>query len=223
MADYQSADGAARRSPVQERSQRRVRSILDATAQLLAEVGYEHVTTSAIANRAGISVGSLYQFFANKEAVMQGLAELYLEELRARTSALFPPDAVYAPLEVLVGRLVDMLVGSAMRHRGFYQVLQSGLVSTELQMLSETMGEELTRRITAILTYKAPSLTEAERWHAAFTTMHIVRAVLGALDAAPAEAHAGLIVEFKRAGVAYLQDVIQRSAGSQPEQLRRLF
>lgn len=223
MADPQTADGVTRRAPVQERSQRRVRSILDATAELLAEVGYEHVTTSAIAARAGISVGSLYQFFANKEAVMQGLAELYLDELRQRTNTLFPPDAVYAPLEVLVGRLVDLLVGSAMRHRGFYQVLQSGLVSAELQMLSETMGEELTRRMTAILTYKAPNLTDTQRWSAAFTTMHIIFGVLGALDSAQSEAHAGLIVEFKRAGVAYLQDVIQRSASPQPEQLRRLF
>lgn len=222
MADQQSAE-AARRSPVQERSQRRVRSILDAAAELLAEVGYEHVTTSAIASRADISVGSLYQFFANKEAVMQGLAELYLEELRSRTNVLFPPDAVYAPLEVLVGRLVDMLVGSAMRHRGFYQVLESGLVSTELQILSETMGEELTRRISAILTYKAPNLTESQRWSAAFTTMHIVRGVLAALDSAQAEAHAGLIVEFKRAGVSYLQDIVQRSVAPQPEQLRRVY
>jgi AcrR family transcriptional regulator len=222
MADQQSAE-AARRSPVQERSQRRVRSILDAAAELLADVGYEHITTSAIAGRAGISVGSLYQFFANKEAVMQGLAELYLEELRARINALFPPDAVYAPLEVLVGRLVDMLVGSAMRRRGFYQVLESGLVSTELQILSETIGEELTRRIAAILAYKAPNLTETQRWSAAFTTMHIVRGVLAALDSAQAEAHAGLIVEFKRAGVSYLQDVVQRSATPQPEQLRRVY
>lgn len=223
MADQQSAEAAARRSPVQERSQRRVRAILDAAAELLAEVGYEHVTTSAIANRAGISVGSLYQFFANKEAVMQGLAELYLEELRTRTSMLFPPDAVYAPLEVLVGRLVDLLVGNAMRHRGFYQVLESGLVSADLQILSETMGEELTRRIAAILAYKAPNLTETQRWGAAFTTMHIMRGVLAALDAAQAEAHAALIIEFKRAGVSYLQDVVQRSAAPQPEQLRRVF
>jgi AcrR family transcriptional regulator len=60
--------------PVQERSAARVQRMLDAAAALLDEVGYEATTTSAIAARAGVSVGSLYQFFPDRRAVLQALA-----------------------------------------------------------------------------------------------------------------------------------------------------
>jgi AcrR family transcriptional regulator len=59
---------------VQERSAARVQRMLDAAAALLDEVGYEATTTSAIAARAGVSVGSLYQFFPDRRAVLQALA-----------------------------------------------------------------------------------------------------------------------------------------------------
>jgi AcrR family transcriptional regulator len=66
--------GSLRRTPVQERSAARVQRMLDAAAALLDEVGYEATTTSAIAARAGVSVGSLYQFFPDRRAVLQALA-----------------------------------------------------------------------------------------------------------------------------------------------------
>jgi AcrR family transcriptional regulator len=65
---------ALRRTPVQERRAARVHRMLDAAASLLDEVGYEATTTSLIAARAGVSVGSLYQFFPDRRAVLQALA-----------------------------------------------------------------------------------------------------------------------------------------------------
>ncbi|MCP3799539.1 TetR family transcriptional regulator [Allokutzneria sp. A3M-2-11 16] len=62
-----------RRRPVQQRSARRVERMLDACADLIAEVGYDGVTTTLIAERAGVAVGSLYQFFPDKRAVVQAL------------------------------------------------------------------------------------------------------------------------------------------------------
>jgi AcrR family transcriptional regulator len=59
---------------VQERSAARVQRMLDAAAALLDEVGYEATTTSLIAARAGVSVGSLDQFFPDRRAVLQALA-----------------------------------------------------------------------------------------------------------------------------------------------------
>ncbi|GAC1445557.1 MAG: TetR family transcriptional regulator [Mycobacteriales bacterium] len=65
---------APRRRPVQERSAARVQRMLDAAAALLDEVGYDATTTSRIADRAGVSVGSLYQFFPDRRAVLAALA-----------------------------------------------------------------------------------------------------------------------------------------------------
>lgn len=68
-----------RRKPVQQRSARRVSQMLDASAQLLDEVGYEALTTTLIAKRAGVAVGSLYQFFPDKRAVVQALTQRNFE------------------------------------------------------------------------------------------------------------------------------------------------
>ncbi|MGW0521401.1 TetR family transcriptional regulator [Crossiella sp. NPDC003009] len=62
-----------RRRPVQQRSAQRVERMLDACAELVAELGYDGVTTTLIAERAGVAVGSLYQFFPDKRAVVQAL------------------------------------------------------------------------------------------------------------------------------------------------------
>ncbi|EIE97071.1 TetR/AcrR family transcriptional regulator [Saccharomonospora glauca] len=72
-----------RRQPVQQRSARRVERMLDASAELLDEVGYEGLTTTLIAKRAGVAVGSLYQFFPDKRAVVQALTQRNLDRFIA--------------------------------------------------------------------------------------------------------------------------------------------
>ncbi|MCU1672676.1 MAG: Transcriptional regulator, TetR family [Frankiales bacterium] len=104
-----STSTALRRRPVQERSAARVQRMLDAAAALLDEVGYEATTTSQIAARAGVSVGSLYQFFPDRRAVLQALATRSFERFSAQLDARLaerPPqrwqDAVDAVVDVYV-------------------------------------------------------------------------------------------------------------------------
>ncbi|HSV66900.1 MAG TPA: TetR/AcrR family transcriptional regulator [Mycobacteriales bacterium] len=73
-----------RRAPVQERSTVRVQRMLDACGELIDELGYEAITTTLIARRAGVSVGSLYQFFPDKRAVVQALARRNMESFMGR-------------------------------------------------------------------------------------------------------------------------------------------
>jgi AcrR family transcriptional regulator len=70
---------ALRRQPVQQRSAKRVEQMLDASAQLIDELGYDALTTTLIAKRAGVAVGSLYQFFPDKRAVVQALTQRNLD------------------------------------------------------------------------------------------------------------------------------------------------
>jgi AcrR family transcriptional regulator len=60
-----------RKLPVQARSTASVDAILDATIQVLLNVGKERLTTTRVALRAGVSVGTLYQYFPNKSALLQ--------------------------------------------------------------------------------------------------------------------------------------------------------
>ena len=64
-----------RREPHQARARATVERFLDATARLLAEIGFEAITTNEIAERAGVNVSSLYKYFPNKYAVLAALAE----------------------------------------------------------------------------------------------------------------------------------------------------
>ena len=78
-----------RRVPVQGRSLARVQRMLDACAELVDELGYEALTTTLLAERAGVAIGSVYQFFPDKRAIVQALAlrnlEAYLARLDARS------------------------------------------------------------------------------------------------------------------------------------------
>jgi AcrR family transcriptional regulator len=80
--------GPLRRVPVQGRSVARVQRMLDACAELVDEVGYEGLTTTLLAERAEVAIGSVYQFFPDKRAIVQSLAmrnmDAYLQSLSAR-------------------------------------------------------------------------------------------------------------------------------------------
>ena len=72
-----------RKSPVQARSAASVEAILDATVQVLRNVGKEKLTTTRVASRAGVSVGTLYQYFPNKSALLQAALRRHLAEIYA--------------------------------------------------------------------------------------------------------------------------------------------
>lgn len=75
-----------RRAPVQRRSAERLTRILDACADLLDEVGYDALSTRAVALRAGVPIGSVYRFFGNKRAMVDALAERNLERYTERVA-----------------------------------------------------------------------------------------------------------------------------------------
>ncbi|MFF5072108.1 TetR family transcriptional regulator [Micromonospora olivasterospora] len=91
MSTPAATTGPLRRVPVQGRSVARVQRMLDACAELIDEVGYEGLTTTLLAERAGVAIGSVYQFFPDKRAIVQALTlrtmESYLQRLDERFSS----------------------------------------------------------------------------------------------------------------------------------------
>ena len=73
---------SSRRRPSQDRSKDTVEAILQGAVQVLLNEGYAALTTNRIAERAGVSVGSLYQYFANKQAIIEELCRRQIDEAR---------------------------------------------------------------------------------------------------------------------------------------------
>lgn len=90
-----------RRRPKQERSRAMVDAIMEATAQVLVEEGYDNASTNRIAKRAGVSVGSLYQYFPDKKALVSELAHRHVRE-QTRLIALALEQTGKKPLPELV-------------------------------------------------------------------------------------------------------------------------
>jgi len=70
-----------RKSPVQARSTASVEAILKATIQVLLKIGKERLTTTRVAARAGVSVGTLYQYFPNKNALLRAALQRHMDEI----------------------------------------------------------------------------------------------------------------------------------------------
>jgi len=83
LAQQTASSSEPRKSPVQARSTASVDAILKATVQVLLRVGKEKLTTTRVAARAGVSVGTLYQYFPNKSALLRAALRLHVEEILA--------------------------------------------------------------------------------------------------------------------------------------------
>ena len=77
-----------RRIPRQARSRALVEVILEATARVLAERGYAGTNTNLVAERAGVSVGSVYQYFPNKDSLITALHEQHAAQMQAAIEAV---------------------------------------------------------------------------------------------------------------------------------------
>lgn len=99
-----------RKRPQQERSRLTVEAILEAAAQVLERDGYDALTTTRVAERAGVSIGTLYQYFPDKAVVVAGLVEARLgREVHAMRAAFTRAERL--PLPEASDQLVSAFVG----------------------------------------------------------------------------------------------------------------
>jgi AcrR family transcriptional regulator len=99
-----------RRRPSQRRSQVTVTAILDAAARVFEERGFDAGTTNRVAERAGVSIGSLYEYFPNKDALVVALVERELERDRGKLLAILDPAATRRGLAAQLRAFVEALV-----------------------------------------------------------------------------------------------------------------
>jgi AcrR family transcriptional regulator len=120
-----------RKQPRQSRSKATVDAILDATARVLVEDGYDKLTTNRIATVAGVSIGSLYQYFPNKQAVVMAIADRHAVEmisLLSSTLAELADASVPVAVRTYVSTMIEIHTRDPELHHALIQlVLQVGL------------------------------------------------------------------------------------------------
>lgn len=132
-----------RRVPVQARSRERVERILDAAAQLLADKGYDAVKTNSIAQHAGVSIGSVYQFFPNRFAIFNALAARYREKIANSLSKTLGSKAPDRPWQEALEDAFDSLAKMWRNDWAFHSVWQAIQNTAELTEAREKYREML--------------------------------------------------------------------------------
>jgi AcrR family transcriptional regulator len=108
-----------RKRPRQIRSQQMVESLVEATGQIVAERGLSAASTNQIAMRAGVSIGSLYQYFENKEALIEALLDRMSQDLGSIVDILVD-DLADADAHTVVRGLLDAVVTRIEASNGVY-------------------------------------------------------------------------------------------------------
>ncbi|MFD6288503.1 TetR family transcriptional regulator [Streptomyces sp. NPDC060205] len=108
-----------RRAPVQRRSAERLTRILDACADLLDEVGYDALSTRAVALRAGVPIGSVYRFFGNKRAMVDALAQRNLDIYTERVTRRLQETGSGAGWRVAMDAVLDEYLAMKRTAPGF--------------------------------------------------------------------------------------------------------
>jgi AcrR family transcriptional regulator len=201
-------EGIVRKVPTQERSQRRVEAILQATIKLVLTHGYDATTTAMIAEAANVPIGSLYQFFANKEAILAALAQRYVDHLLALRILLFSGDIAAIPLPTLVDRTADTLIAFVDEHRGYTQLFNHAVFAPEIATTFAHMQQEMVEGITAVIMGKAPQMPQAAALACAKTLLHLIQGILPLVESSTGAERQIATRELKRAWLAYLTAVI---------------
>jgi len=147
-----------RKSPMQARSTASVDAILEATIQVLLSVGKERLTTTRVALRAGVSVGTLYQYFPNKSALLQGALKRHLDEVTLAVERVCR-EQKGKTLESMATTLINAFLDAKMRDGKTSVALYAVSSDVDGAKIVEQMGVRANKAIVEMLASTCESLT----------------------------------------------------------------
>lgn len=177
----------SRRIPQQERGARRVAQLLEAAAAELAQVGYDAATMTAIAERAGASIGAVYQYFPNKEAIVLALRAGYGNEMEAHWTEV-EEFTTGMSISQIAHRLVDLMVEFVEEHPAYFAVLDAPIKYTRDQQARQ----RLRLRLATVFRSRNPALSPETAYRMANISLQIIKSMN------PLYAEAGRTAENRR-------------------------
>lgn len=168
----------ARKAPLQSRSKQTVASILAAAAQVFADRGYANTTTNHIAERAGVSIGSLYQYFPSKDALLVALAERHVEQAFAAVLEEVG-EKRQAPARELLRALVDALLRAHQREPRLHRVIfeEAHLLDDSFRRRLEELDDRALRLARGIIEERCAELAIDDPEMASFVVVHVLEGI----------------------------------------------
>jgi AcrR family transcriptional regulator len=172
-----------RKTPIQERSKQTIETILDAATQVLQVEGEERFTTNRVAEKSGFSIGTLYQYFPNKNAIVEALAErerIAIEATVAKAISKADPHEIEDVIRMVVRTAINAF-GRRRKLRKFViiQMIRLNLAPIVLKSIDK-IGISVVKAIEVHGKGRVRPLSEA----ASFV---LTRAIMGAIRSAVLE------------------------------------
>jgi AcrR family transcriptional regulator len=194
---------AVRVAPQQDRSSRRLASFLDAAAELFVEVGYEAATMTAIAERSGSSIGALYNYFPDKQAIALTLANQYTKEIETHWKPLMEHVDNLSPRKfanLFIERITEFV-----RQRPAYLTL----LSAPVRLRRDPAAKRALRVMIAnAFRVKNPSLSDERSVLAANVSLQMVRGMMTLYAEAEPKGKDLVVNEFKKVLTLYLGTIV---------------
>lgn len=147
-----------RKSPLQARSAASVEALLEATIQVLLNVGKEGLTTTKVAMRAGVSIGTLYQYFPNKRALLQAALRRHLSEVAEAVELVCEKQKGRTHGQMLEA-LITTFLEAKMRDARTSVALYSVSSDVDGLKIAQEMGLRFRRAIVQMLASSSQALT----------------------------------------------------------------
>ena len=206
MSESPLTAGGMRRKPRQARSQERVNRILDVAEELFASQGYAATTTNAIAAHAQVPIGSLYQFFPDKTAILQALALRYAEMLHRELTVTDEAEEATLSLSEYVSQLIDItdrfFTDNPSYHAIFMEVQGT---MRELEEIDEASDAKLIQDLANSLARRGARLEPADYEAIAFVLVKAIGTLLWLSLSQEQTFRQRLVEETKRFTLKYLQ------------------
>ena len=213
MSESPSPTGGMRRKPRQARSQQRVNRILDVAEDLFASQGYDATTTNAIAARAEVPIGSLYQFFPDKTAILQALALRYAEKLHQEVAVLDDGELATLSLSDYVNQLIDTTDRFFTENPSYHAIFMEvqGTIR-ELEEIDEVTDAKLIQELAISLAKRDARLDPADYEAIAFVLVKAIGTLLWLSLSQEKTFRQRLVTETKRLTLKYLQSYFPSNA-----------
>jgi len=194
-----------RRAPQQPRGELRLAQLLQAAASLLSEVGYDAATMTGIASRAQASIGTLYQYFPNKPAIVLALRNQYRAEMEERWAILDEKTREMSVKQV-AHLLVEIMVRFVEERPAYFPILDAPIKFKR----NQEAKIRLRRRIAKVFRSKQPSLSKAFAYRIANVSVQIIKSMFNLYAEANSDEREELVKEYKLVLAAYLEARLAR-------------